>query len=143
MRKKIRIVLLMVFGLSLLLFTIYWFSTSKIRSLNNHWGIKLPYSVDIVDFDASSAMSEGHAYYVIDLNGYDLTEEDVFDIEYDIDITIQENYESIIELCQINDTAEIDWDTDIEWTIVKRDSERLLIIVYNYGEKAVIIKEKW
>ncbi len=142
MRKRIFITILLVIGVVFIAMAIYWFSTSRVRSLNNHWGLDLPYSVDITYFDASSAMSEGHAYYEIDLNGYNFTEDSIFDIEYDSEINIQENYDSIIDLCKINDTSEIDWDSDVEWTALKSKTGRMLIIVYDYGKKAIIINEK-
>lgn len=142
LRRKIFIIVLVTLQLFLILGTIYWVSTYRIRTLNRYWGTQLPYSVDLIGFDSSSAMSEGFGYYLIDLNGYDLADEYIFDIEQDDNIDIQENYESIIKMRGITDTSEIDWDSDIEWTSKKSSLGRLLVIVYDDGEKAVIIKEK-
>lgn len=142
LRRKIFIIVLVVLQLFFILGTIYWFSTSKIRTLNRYWGFDLPYSVDITDFQVTAAMSEGYTYYVIDLNGYDFKNEEVFDRDYDVNINIQENYDNIIEYNNINDTSEIDWDSDVKWTVLKDGTERLLVIVYDQGKQAVIINEK-
>lgn len=141
MRKKIGLAVLVTIGVSLLLATMYWFSTNKIRTINNEWGYLLPYSVDIEDEESFYAMSEGHSYYVIDLNGYDLSNHKIFDNKIDQKEDVQNKYEALVDAFGITVTAEIDWSKEVIGVELKKEQERLFIIVYDDFTKAVIISE--
>lgn len=139
MRKKIIFIFIAVLTVGFLFCGTYLFSTRRIRTINNYWTMDIPYSVRLIDVDSFFAMGEGFNYYVVDLNGYDLENDRIFDREPDSDVNAQERYESLVKEYDINDTAVIDWSEDYLWTELKSDDRHLLIIVFDDNTKAVFI----